>query len=83
MHVNALSEVSTFFKAAIERPFKEQGEQLIKLPEDKPEVFEMFANWVYTRQEGDIDDVLIEEDDHFRRFMDLFVFADKMGAPLL
>ena len=88
VHVNALSEVSTFFKAAIERPFIEKHEQLVKLPEDSPEVFGMFVDWVYTGQYKGMNEELLKDSeitgpDELKKFMNLFLFADMVGAPLL
>lgn len=42
-----LSHYSTFFRAAIEHGFKEAEEGVFKLPEDEPEHFAVFREYIY------------------------------------
>lgn len=49
IHTSLLEEHSPFFKAALEREWKEKKEKLITLPEDKIEVFDLYCAWLYGR----------------------------------
>lgn len=46
---NVICESSSFFKAALNGAFKEGVECKVTLPEDDPDVFEQFLQWIYTK----------------------------------
>ena len=48
VHKAILCHHSSFFNAALRNDWLESEQQLTKLPEDEPEVFETFLSWVYT-----------------------------------
>ena len=45
-----LTSVSGFFNAALNSTFAEGCSQTVKLPEDRPDVFDYFLYWLYTRR---------------------------------
>ncbi|KAF2500821.1 hypothetical protein BU16DRAFT_523571 [Lophium mytilinum] len=44
-----LCQTSAFFRAACKGAFKEAQERLISLPEDEPEIFELFIQWLFSK----------------------------------
>jgi heterogeneous nuclear rnp K-like protein len=48
IHKNLLTSASPFFAAALNGTFAEGADQTVKLPEEKPEIFEWFLQWIYT-----------------------------------
>ncbi|KAK5712992.1 hypothetical protein LTR17_017705 [Elasticomyces elasticus] len=48
VHKELLTASSPFFAAALDGAFAEGLEQVVRLPEEKPEVFEWFLQWLYT-----------------------------------
>lgn len=48
VHKELLTSASPFFDAALNGSFKEGLEQIVRLPEEKTEVFEWFLQWLYT-----------------------------------
>jgi len=47
LYESLLCEHSEFFRKALEGEFKEAKEKKVNLPKDKPEVFELFVQWLY------------------------------------
>jgi hypothetical protein len=43
-----LSVRSKFFKAAIAKKWKEGEEEVVRLPEVEPDIFQMYADWAYS-----------------------------------
>jgi hypothetical protein len=85
IHKTFLCDVSAFFKAALKAGFKESGSQKIELPEDTTETFELFLSWLYAQEYKGMDEKLFKKPDtanraELKRFVDLFIFADKVGA---
>jgi hypothetical protein len=85
VHKTFLCDVSAFFKAALNAGFKESGSQKVELPEDTTETFELFLSWLYTQEYKGMDEKLFKKPEtanrvELERFMDLFIFADKVGA---
>ncbi|MDI1488150.1 MAG: hypothetical protein OHK93_007424 [Ramalina farinacea] len=70
IHAHKLSEVSTFFRAALESGFREAGERMITLSEDV-ETVDCFVQWVYHQK------IRVSEN----RNCDLYIFADKYDIP--
>ncbi|KAL9095494.1 MAG: hypothetical protein Q9165_002365 [Trypethelium subeluteriae] len=48
IHENALRSKSPFFEAALSKPWAEARERRVTLPEDDPEVFKLYVQWLYT-----------------------------------
>jgi hypothetical protein len=85
IHKTFLCDASTFFKAALKPGFKESGSQKVELPEDTTETFELFVSWLYTQEYKGMDENLFKtrgtaDQAELERFMNLFIFADKVGA---
>ncbi|CAO2656037.1 Nn.00g048400.m01.CDS01 [Neocucurbitaria sp. VM-36] len=50
VHQKILTSRSEFFKRATNGQWLESDERLITLPEDRPDVFRLYLNLLYTRQ---------------------------------
>lgn len=79
VHKNLVCRYSSFFKAACKGSFREAESNEVKLPDDEPETFDNFVQWLYARdferpmtESGGPDWVCI---------FDTYVLADKLGAP--
>ena len=48
VHKELLTSASPFFAAALNGTFEEGLDQVVRLPEEKPEIFEWFLQWLYT-----------------------------------
>lgn len=48
IHKELLTSASPFFAAALNGAFAEGLDQAVRLPEEKPEIFEWFIQWLYT-----------------------------------
>ena len=48
IHQELLTAASPFFAAALDGTFAEGLDQTVRLPEEKPEIFEWFLQWLYT-----------------------------------
>lgn len=48
VHKELLTSASPFFAAALNSTFAEGLGQIVRLPEEKPEIFEWFLQWLYT-----------------------------------
>lgn len=84
IHQNLLCGASTFFDAAFTSKFKEGSEKKMTLPEDDPEVFEAFVQWLY-HQHYEIlaSDLSHEPGRYLTQTMQLFILADKYGVTHL
>ncbi|KAI9876477.1 MAG: hypothetical protein M1830_006433 [Pleopsidium flavum] len=82
IHKDLLKHHSTYFDAALTGTFKESQEGLVLLPEDSPDVFELFVNWLYTQAffwgKEDTEDLMT-----WRNLVQLYVFADLRGVSTL
>jgi BTB/POZ domain len=47
LHKSILCDISTFFTAAFTGQFLEATENIVKMPEEDVEVFNLFVNWLY------------------------------------
>jgi hypothetical protein len=56
LHKNLISRSSDFFRSAFEGFFIESSQQKLRLPEEHPDVFEAFCDWLYS---GDIHDPIL------------------------
>lgn len=84
IHQNLLCGASTFFDAAFTSKFKEGSEKKMTLPEDDPEVFEAFVQWLYHQYyEIPASDLRHEQARYLSQTMQLFILADKHGVAKL
>ena len=78
MHKGVLCSIAPFFRAAFEGQFVEGTEQVLRLPEDDPNLFRYFQLWAYTKnflEDGEILDTV-----EYKVLMDLHIFGDKYGV---
>ena len=79
IHKNLACRDSSFFKAACKSGFREAESKEVKLPEDEPETFDNFVQWLYT---GDFEKPKSESSyPDWEFFFNTYVLADKLGAP--
>lgn len=72
--MDLVCHLSSFFKAALSRGFKEAEEKRVTLKEDDPAVFQVFVVWLYT---GEIKQLKTWGD-----LLQLaWILGDKLGAP--
>ena len=81
VYKTVLSDIASFFKAALEGNFKESSEQKITMPEESPEVFRRFLLWAHSgsllghqEQVTDMSPELLAR---------LYIFGDAHGIPHL
>ena len=76
LHKDLLCAHSPFFERCLGTCFLERQKDQVELPEDSPEVFEHFINWVYRRD-------VVEPTDQpsLRLAIHTYVFADKLCMP--
>ncbi|KAI9716702.1 MAG: hypothetical protein M1812_005240 [Candelaria pacifica] len=81
VHEELLCHVSPFFQAALEGHFKEATTQVVELPEDSPDTFQYFIQWLYRL------DLSHEAHDggnpRFTQLHRLYVLADKLQIKAL
>lgn len=83
---NVICNSSPFFKAALSGTFKEAGEGKVVLPEDDPEVFEQFLQWIYTKAYNLPPLANISSENLCKQswqYVRLYVFAEKTQVQLL
>ncbi|KAK4547282.1 hypothetical protein LTR36_000937 [Oleoguttula mirabilis] len=56
VHENLIRSHSGFFEAALSKEWAENVERLVKLPEDRPEVFKAYVQWLYSGRIYSIND---------------------------
>lgn len=83
MHKERATKFSATIAAAVKSEWKEATSGTVTLPEDDPELFEIFAGFIYT---GGVhctkqDDPQNTQDTERARLADLWVFGDKLQAP--
>ena len=72
LHEAILAAGSTFFKAAMNSPFKEGSERKVTLPEEDNLAFQLFVQYLYTRTfHTNATGLLLKA----------YVLGDKLGAP--
>jgi hypothetical protein len=88
VHKDKLLQRSTFFKAACSERWQQSGSKAIELPEDIPDIFEIYIHCVYHDKVdvGDLSQRIGEEsatwDDEnmsFNRLIHTWALADKLG----
>lgn len=79
VHMNHVCRVSPVLKSAFTGKFKETAEKSMDLPENDPDVFELFLQWVYEKTcqlpAGDINE---EIDKRYMQLAQLYVLADQL-----
>lgn len=79
VHKNLVCHYSSFFKAACKGGFREAESNEVKLPDDEPETFDNFVQWLYTRE---FENPKTESGGpNWVCMFDAYVLADKLGAP--
>ena len=76
LHKDLLCANSPFFEKCLKSSFLEKQKDQVELPEDSPEVFEHFVNWIYR------EDVFEPTDEpSVELAIHTYVFADKLCMP--
>lgn len=82
VHRSIITQHSAFFRAALEKGFRESAEKIIRLPEADVKTFEVYMQWAY---HGSIVTMTPEEQLHdlgaprrFANLADLYVLADRL-----
>jgi hypothetical protein len=76
LHKDLLCAHSPFFETCLRSKFLERQKDQVELPEDSPEVFEHFVNWIYR------EDVIKPSDQPTLELaVHTYVFADKLCMP--
>ncbi|KAH7094899.1 hypothetical protein FB567DRAFT_600599 [Paraphoma chrysanthemicola] len=82
VHEGIFSARSEFFRRAMNGNWAERDERLIELPEDDPEVFSMYVNFVYTNNiaTGPNENPVSVEwcDEEYMLLSELFVLCEKL-----
>lgn len=81
IHLNQLCEVSTFFKAAFTRDFKEKAEKKMDLPEEDEVLFDHFVRWLYSQHYEALP--FSGDGAHLNFSIHMFVLADQYGIGSL
>ncbi|KAI9815558.1 MAG: hypothetical protein M1827_002692 [Pycnora praestabilis] len=81
IHKEFVCSVSPFFTAACSDRWGAQGKNMLELPEEKPEIFELFVQWLYTRKLDDERHVFFLPE--FSALVETYVLADKLGITQL
>ena len=75
VHPSILAAHSEFLKSALKEEWTEGKDRVIKLPEDDPEIFYIYVQWLYT---GTIFTKTKEEAHSFDHLVDLYLLGEKM-----
>lgn len=78
-----LRNSSSYFKSALDGGFKESVENVIVLPEDNPDVFELFTRWLYLKRLDSENQNHVDELVSPRNLVQLYVFAEMRGVSPL
>lgn len=80
IHESVIKPVSEFVKLALEKDWKEAKERLIPLPEDRPEVFELLQNWLYTKNIPSLDTKdAVKDAAEYKMLIQAYILGDKFG----
>lgn len=82
LHEDAATKHSRFFAAALANGWKESEERTIRLPDEDPEDFSLFARFnysgiIHSKREGDADE---DGDGEWVRLADSWILGDKLLA---
>lgn len=89
VHEDLLCEQSAFFKAAFRSEWRESTERTIELPDDSPDLFELFIKWLYLQPYPCINDMdfflrnLSNTSDFMLISCQLYVLAEKYDVKTL
>jgi hypothetical protein len=79
-HIDLLCSSSTFFSNALTGDFKEGRDKVVPMPDDEPEVFLEFLNWLYNRKHfGGMMFAFVD----MLKWCKLWILADKLDVPAL
>lgn len=83
VHKSLLCHYSPYFKAAFTSGFEETHSGIMRLPETRTKVFQLFNDWLYTQDSESILDTSQPEDQwtHSDHIVQLCVFADMALIP--
>ncbi|RDW92789.1 BTB/POZ domain-containing protein [Aspergillus mulundensis] len=82
VHEAALREFSPFFDKALTGEWKEARERVVQLPEEDPEVFDIFVHWVYCgKLPFSIDEHTGDIDAEYMELAKAYVFGEKLLSP--
>lgn len=81
IHRGLLCDRSAYFRAAFEGGFKEAEEQIMALPEEDVEVFELFQFWLYSDRLLDTDESVADLSASL--LIGLYLFAEARCIPQL
>lgn len=88
VHADLLKKYSNFFSAALGKGWLESQEKVVRLPEDDPSPFEVFAKFLYSGriystaasdESGETDDDYAE-DPEWERLALCWILGDKLGS---
>ncbi|KAL3477662.1 hypothetical protein BJX99DRAFT_269739 [Aspergillus californicus] len=79
VHETLVRMASPFFDKAMNHPWKESQERCVKLPEDDPRSFEIFAHWLYFGKLAvNSEETSIEIDDRYLQLAKAYVLGNKL-----
>ncbi|RDW92786.1 BTB/POZ domain-containing protein [Aspergillus mulundensis] len=85
VHDNLLRRSSAFFEKALDGPWIEATQRTVKLPEDNPEIFAIYAHyahWLYSDNLAIVDNTSRESSlGDFFELTDCYVFGNKVLCP--
>lgn len=96
IHENLLCKTSWFFKGALRSLFAEGQTKVVKLPNEDPEVFDGFCDWLYGKHPGMVSSKIRRarensknwqkgwfEKSRHKYWFEVFVMADRLMVPAL
>ncbi|KAF2219923.1 hypothetical protein BDZ85DRAFT_204867, partial [Elsinoe ampelina] len=78
LHTELLVSVSPFFAAALQGHFAESASQTVTLPEEKPEMFEWFVQWLYTGSLSTAGATNCAPPQEYFLLIDLYALSDRL-----
>jgi len=82
VHKRLLGDKIPYFKNMFESGFQESIDQTATLPEDDPEVFALFIQWIYGNAFKKPTNVTEDSPSTFR-LVQVYAFAEKISLPIL
>lgn len=77
IHEDIINNSSHFFRAALEKNWKERKTRKINLPDDTSEVVASYVDWCYTQEIAFKDEEHTDPEEEFDLLAKLYVFGDK------
>jgi hypothetical protein len=78
IHEKILRDSSEFFDKALSGTWKEATERTVEMPLDEAEIFEMYAQWLYTSTLPDVLKDTSDDGPDYLPFAKAWVFGDKV-----